>query len=108
MSQPAPALSTALGRGGGVGGLLLLPFAVVIVYPRESLAWLSGKTGKTYDFRHVVWLECAAIVGMLLFAFALNAMSSRFKWYEPLFALGAVVLVRLLRALVSNVLGFDD
>lgn len=108
MAQPGPALSTALGRGGGISGFVLLPLAFVIVYPRESLEWLSGKTGKSYELRHLVWLECAAIAGMILLSFALDGLLRHFTWYEPLFAVGAVALIRLLRAVVSNILGFDD
>ncbi len=101
-------LPVALGRGGAIGGLLLLPLAYVIVYPWETLEWLSRKTGKHYGFRDLVRLEIAAIGGMGLTSWALDAVFPRFTWYDPFFALGAMVLVRMLRALVSNVLGFDD
>jgi hypothetical protein len=95
------------GRGGG-GFFLLLPFALMIVFPRETLEWVARKTGKSFHVRHLVWVQAIGIVGMILISVLLDYYSPRFRWIEPPMAVGAVALVRLLRAIVADVLGFKD
>ena len=94
-------------RGGpwSWASALLVPIALVIVYPRDVLEWRSRKTGRTYFIRDLLVLEAAALTAMVLGSLFLDFLAPRFSWWEPLALIGGVALFRGLKAALANLLG---
>jgi hypothetical protein len=88
--------------------IIFVGLAVVIVFPDKVLGWISDRTGREFGLWHIVWLEIIA-VGLIVIAMTLlMPVCPRLNWWYPFLSIGAFVLVRGIRWLVIEMLGFHD
>ena len=80
----------------------------VIVYPDRMLDWLSGRTGKVYGFRHIVYIEACGVPVLCVFHWITISTTSRISEWAPLLAVGFVATFRVLAWMITELLGFGE
>jgi hypothetical protein len=97
------------GRGGWHWyDTIIIGLAAVIVYPDEVLDWVGERTGLAFSWWHVVLVEGAAIVLMVVAMTLLMPVYPRLQWWYPLLAVGILAAFRGIRWFVTDVFGFGD
>ena len=86
---------------------LFLILALAIVYPDRILDWLSEKTGRVWDGRHLVVFEVLAIGVTVAAACLLMPHYPKLQWWYPILFVGLISLFRLLHWLLVKLFGFD-
>jgi inner membrane protein involved in colicin E2 resistance len=79
---------------------IIVGLAFAIVYPDKILNWISERTGKTYGWKHLIWLEVIAI-GLLMPSYP------NLEWWYPLMVTAALGLVRAIMKFLMTIFGLD-
>ena len=87
---------------------IIIGLAAVIVYPDKVLDWIGDRTGRAFDWRHVLLFEGIAVALMFAAMALLMPVYPRLHWWQPLFFTGVLALLRFIMWCVVRLFGFDD
>ena len=83
--------------------IIIVGLAAVIVYPDRMLDWIGERTGRAFDWRHVVLVEVlVAAMSLLMPAYP------RLEWWYPLVFVGILAVFRSIMWFVTDLFGFRD
>ena len=88
--------------------IIIVGLAAVIVYPDRALDWIGERTGRAFDWRHVVLIEVVAIVVMFIVMALLMPAYPRLQWWYPLLSVGTLAVLRGVVWFVTDLFGFGD
>ena len=88
--------------------LVLAGLAAVIVYPDKVLDWIGDRTGRAFNWWHVLVLEAIAIVLMVVVMVLLMPVYPGLDWWKPLLITTFFAVMRFLMWCVTRLFGFDD
>jgi len=87
---------------------LFLILALAIVYPDKFLDWLSERTGRLWDLRHLAAFEMLAIGTTIGAMLLLMPHYPKLHWWHPALFVGMIAVFRLLHWFVIKLFGLDD
>ena len=87
---------------------VFMAFAFAIVYPDRCLDWFSDRTGRAYGLRHLVLLECLALLGLFTADLVALSLSSQIRWWLPILIVAGMGLFRFLAWLIREALGLTQ
>ncbi|MBN8247398.1 MAG: hypothetical protein J0L84_08135 [Verrucomicrobia bacterium] len=97
------------GRGRGDWyDIPLFGVAALLVYPDVVLEWLSEVTGRALGWLHLLALEAAGVMGMILAMLWLMPMYPKLMWWHPVLYVGMLALFRVIMACVTRLVDFWD
>jgi hypothetical protein len=88
--------------------LIIGALAAVIVYPDRVLDWIGERTGRAFNWRHVLLLQAIAVTLMVVVMAFLMPAYPRLHWWYPVLLVGILVLFRGIMWCVTRFFGFDD
>jgi hypothetical protein len=88
--------------------LVLLGLAAGVVYPDHILEWISGWTGKTFNWLHLLLLEAVLVAVMVGVTAWLQSAYPTVRWWLPWMMVAVLAAVRFLTWVVTRMFGFDD
>ena len=86
-----------------IGGL-----AAVIVYPDKVLDWIGDRTGRAFNWWHVLLLEGVAVALMFVAMSLLMPVYPRLNWWHPLLFTVSLAVFRFIMWCVTRLFGFEE
>jgi len=84
---------------------VFLALAGVIVYPDEILDWIGARTGRHFNWKHVVLLEILTMGILATVVLLLLPAYPRLRWWVPLIFVALLGVFRNIKWMISNSFG---
>ena len=85
---------------------ILLGLAALMVFPDYVLAWISDRTGRSFNVLHLVAVVVVGFALTALFMMLLMPYEPRLRWWQPALFVGVLAVFRLIYSFCNSLFDY--